>query len=72
MVWTLTLLTSYSLVSYGLPVQDYLPVELKEKMPVGAGNLALAYLATEATGPLRTLLTLSSAPIIAKKWQTLT
>jgi len=68
-VWSFTLATSYFLVANGLPIEDHLPLELQEKIPGQAGSLALAYLATEATGPVRTLLTLAAAPVVAKKWQ---
>mmetsp|Transcript_14752 Transcript_14752/g.29890 ORF Transcript_14752/g.29890 Transcript_14752/m.29890 type:complete len:190 (-) Transcript_14752:225-794(-) len=66
-VWSMTLASSYAAVSNGLPVAQYLPHEFQENIPGKAGDLAIAYLATEATGPVRTLLTLSVVPLLARK-----
>ncbi|GAB5368324.1 hypothetical protein AAMO2058_001309900 [Amorphochlora amoebiformis] len=68
-VWSLTLATIYILVSHDLPIEEYLPAEFRGKIGGGAGNLAVSYLATETTGPVRTLLTLTVAPLLARRWR---
>eukprot|EP00470_Lotharella_oceanica_P013373 CAMPEP_0170182078 /NCGR_PEP_ID=MMETSP0040_2-20121228/26853_1 /TAXON_ID=641309 /ORGANISM="Lotharella oceanica, Strain CCMP622" /LENGTH=134 /DNA_ID=CAMNT_0010427363 /DNA_START=189 /DNA_END=593 /DNA_ORIENTATION=+ len=66
-IWSMTLASSYAAVSNGLPVVQYLPHEFQENVSGKAGDLAVAYLATEATGPVRTLFTLSVVPLLARK-----
>merc|ERR1712151_969992 len=66
-VFSMTFGTSLALLSSGLRLDYYLPDELKQGLPFGAPNLAIAYLITEATGPFRTLLTLGAVPVVGKK-----
>lgn len=65
-VWSLTLGSSFALFSFGLGVEAYLPAGLVAMLPAGSGNLAAAYIITEATGPVRTLATLGIVPILGK------
>jgi hypothetical protein len=67
-VWTLTLGTSFTVLSIGLGVESYLPAGIVAMLPAGTGNLAAAYILTEATGPLRTLFTLGIVPILGEKF----
>lgn len=66
-IWSLTLGSSFTVVSFGLPIEGYLPANLLSLLPSGSGNLAVAYVLTEVTGPFRTLFTLATVPVLGKK-----
>lgn len=65
-VWSATLGTSLAALSLGPQVEEYFPAQIQALLPAGTGNLAAAYILTEATGPFRTLVTLGVAPILGK------
>lgn len=68
-VWSLTLGTSFILLSLGLSIESYLPAALASMLPAGSGNLAAAYILTEATGPVRTLFTLTTVPVLGNVFE---
>lgn len=65
-VWSATLGSSFALLSTGFDVESLLPAKVLTMLPAGAGNLAVAYVITEVTGPFRTLLTLGAAPVLGR------
>uniref|UniRef100_M4BL64 DUF1279 domain-containing protein n=1 Tax=Hyaloperonospora arabidopsidis (strain Emoy2) TaxID=559515 RepID=M4BL64_HYAAE len=68
-VFASTLAGSYTAISHGVDLQalaKHVPFVDLTKLDPDAGTLALAYLSTLATGPVRGALTIAVTPLLAR------